>query len=441
MKRMKWTIGLALIAGGATVAQAQSPVQSAFDYQLTSCCEPTCECADPSCCVSDDCGDGCCDDVTCGSTCGCGGGAGGLGFSFCPFDCNLGDPFSISSAVLGDDAALYFGGWTQAGIHTENTRFSFTDNDALAFNDHPGRINLHQQWFFVGKDADGSDGLDWGFRTDVIYGTDAIKTQAFGSPPGTWDYQNGWDRGGGYGWAMPQLYGELAAGDWSVKMGHFFTLVGYEVVTAPDNFFYSHAFTMFNSEPFTHTGAIGTYSGFESVEFYGGWVAGWDTGFNQNQNGSMWLGGASANLSDNVALTYIGYAGNFGAKSNGGDGYGHSLVLDVTVTDSLNYVAQSDYVETGDEDPNGFDSIGLNQYLFYTITDCLALGGRMEWYKLNGDSYQGLTYGLNYKCHSNLVIRPEVRHNWTNEGARTADVFGTEDFNQTVFGVDAILTY
>ncbi len=440
MNRMKWTIGIALIAGGAATAQAQTPVQSAFDYQLTSCCEPTCECAEPSCCVSDDCCGDDCGDVCCGSTCGCGGG-GGLGFSFCPFDCNLGDPFSISSKVLGDDAALYFGGWTQFGFHTDNTRFSFDDNDALAFNDHPNRLNLHQQWFFIGKDADGSEGLDWGFRADLIYGTDAVKTQAFGSPPGTWDYQNGWDNGDGYGWAMPQLYGELACGDWSVKMGHFFTLVGYEVVTAPDNFFYSHAFTMFNSEPFTHSGALATYSGFESVEFYGGWVAGWDTGFNQNQNSSMWLGGASASLTDNVALTYIGYAGNFGAKSNGGDGYGHSLVLDVTVTDNLNYVAQTDYVETGDEDPNGFDSIGLNQYLFYTITDCLALGGRMEWYKLNGTSYQGLTYGLNYKCHANMVLRPEVRHNWTNEGGTTADVFGTEDFNQTVFGMDCIWTY
>jgi hypothetical protein len=35
------------------------------------------------------------------------------------------------------------------------------------------------------------------------------------------------------------------------------------------------------------------------------------------------------------------------------------------------------------------------------------------------------------------VVRPEVRYNWTNESAAN----GTDDFNQTVFGVDAILTF
>ena len=64
-----------------------------------------------------------------------------------------------------------------------------------------------------------------------------------------------------YGWAMPQAYGEVGYGDWSVKVGHFFTPVGYEVVPATGNFFYSHSLTLFNSEPFTHTGVLGTYSG------------------------------------------------------------------------------------------------------------------------------------------------------------------------------------
>ncbi|QDU88634.1 hypothetical protein Pla175_20140 [Pirellulimonas nuda] len=399
--------------------QASSPAPNAFAaVGATPCCD-LCE---------TDCADACGGDVCCGSSCG------GGGFSFCPFHCNLGEPFAVSSLVLNECSPWFFGGWTQAGIHTENTRFSVEDNDALAFNDHPGRINLHQQWLYFGKNADGSDGLDWGFRADIMYGTDAVKTQAFGGNPGTWDYQNGWDRGGGYGGALPQLYGELACGDWSVKMGHFFTLVGYEVVAAPDNFFYSHAFTMFNSEPFTHTGALATYSGFENVEFYGGWVAGWDTGFTQNQGGSMWLGGASVGVTDNVNLTYINYIGNFGAKSAGETGYGHSVVANCTISDRLNYVFQSDYVDAGDV--TGFDSIGVNQYLFYSFNDCLAAGARMEWYKLDGTSYQGLTYGLNYKCHSNIIVRPELRHNWTNEN--DADL---ADFNQTVFGVDAIFTY
>jgi hypothetical protein len=56
---------------------------------------------------------------------------------------------------------------------------------------------------------------------------------------------------------MPQAYVEtnLPIGKGlSVKVGHFYTLLGYEVVTAPDNFFYSHSYSMQYGEPFTHWG-------------------------------------------------------------------------------------------------------------------------------------------------------------------------------------------
>ena len=91
-----------------------------------------------------------------------------------------------------------------------------------------------------------------------MYGVDATDTLAFGNNPSRWDFQDGSGHGQ-YGWAVPQLYTEVATGNLSVIIGHFFKLVGYEVVTSPDNFFYSHSLTMFNSEPFTHTGVLATY--------------------------------------------------------------------------------------------------------------------------------------------------------------------------------------
>ena len=45
----------------------------------------------------------------------------------------------------------------------------------------------------------------------------------------------------------------------NVKAGHFYTPIGYESVPAPDNFFYTHAYTMQYGEPFTHTGLLGNY--------------------------------------------------------------------------------------------------------------------------------------------------------------------------------------
>ena len=60
---------------------------------------------------------------------------------------------------------------------------------------------------------------------------------------------------------------------------HTYELVGYEVVPAPDNFFYSHAYTLYASEPFTHTGWYRQAPRIKGFAPYGGWTMGWDTGF------------------------------------------------------------------------------------------------------------------------------------------------------------------
>ena len=173
-----------------------------------------------------------------------------------------------------------------------------------------------------------------------MYGTDAANTQSFGNNPARWDYQNGLDHGGGYGWAMPQAYVTTNIGDWDVQIGHFYTTVGYEVVQATGNFFYSHAKTMYNSEPFTHTGVLASRTNEAGTDIYVGWTAGWDTGFDQLGDGSSFLGGFSKQLADNIGLTYMTTFGDLGWR---GTGYSHSLVVDITLGEKLSYVLQSDF--------------------------------------------------------------------------------------------------
>src|SRR5690606_37618183 len=108
------------------------------------------------------------------------------------------------------------------------------------------------------------------------------KMQSFGNPGADGRNRGRWDASldhGKYGWALPQAYIEYAKNDWTVKVGHFFTPLGYEVIPSVGNFFYSHSLTMFNSEPFTHTGVLSTWSGIDDITIYAGWTAGWDTGF------------------------------------------------------------------------------------------------------------------------------------------------------------------
>ncbi len=338
------------------------------------------------------------------------------------------DPWTLSP----EDCPTRVGGWVDMGYHS--------GSDGL-LNNRPGKFNLHQSWLWIERTADGEKGLDWGYRADIMYGIDGYDTQAFGNPAGNWDYLNGWDHGA-YAWAMPQLYGTLASGNLNMKFGHFYTPMGYEVVPSPGNFFYSHALEWYNSEPFTHTGVLADYALNDKVKLYGGWSAGWDTGFDELAGGNAWLGGVSLQLSERLAFTYMCMGGNMGWR---GDGYNHSLLFDYTINDRWEYVLESDLVATdGYYDTSAIpaqfnagennDQAGIAQYLFYKINYKLKAGLRAEWWKGDGVSYYEVTYGVNYKPIPNLVLRPEVRHQWCPTAA--------DDFeDNTVFGIDGYVTF
>lgn len=360
---------------------------------------------------------------------------GGLLGNWLPSRSNVGeDPWTLFGRR---DNGLNIGGWFSAGYHEESNGL---------FNTTPDSFSLQQAWLFAEKAADASDGgIDFGYRFDGVYGTDGPDTQSFGNSGSTFDLNPNFTRGGQFGWAIPQAYGEIAAGKWNVKVGHFYTLVGYEVVTAPDNFFYSHSITSFNSEPFTHTGAIASYSVNDDLTIYGGWTAGWDSGFDFAA-GSNFLGGFSRSLSDNATLTYITTFGDFGARSAGNDdAYSHSIVLDMQLTENLNYVVQSDLLRIGS---TGEDNIGLNQYLLYTASDTLSYGARLEWWKADevtgfaphggvfpagggSHSYYETTFGMNYKIDRNITLRPEYRVDWS-------PALG---YSEGFFGMDVVATF
>ena len=266
-----------------------------------------------------------------------------------------------------DGEGLEIYGWTQFGYHDRSTGL---------FNTNPKKGTVHQVWFEFDKASDAdAEGLGLGYHFDLMYGADAPNTSAFGQATG-WDTDIS-DSGNGFGWAMPQLYVEGHVGDWTVMVGKFYTLVGYEVVQATGNFFYSHAKTMYNSEPFTHTGVLASRTNEAGTDVYVGWTAGWDTGFDQLGDGSSFLGGFSKQLGDNIGLTYMTTFGDLGWR---GSGYSHSLVVDVTLSDKLNYVFQSDFTNTsGIGDPA--DNIGVNQYVFYDLNDSMAVVMRLAWWR------------------------------------------------------------
>ncbi|TWT39159.1 porin [Blastopirellula retiformator] len=400
---------------------------------------------------------GCATDTACGcdTSCGCSTGCD----SCCGIDwfpcCEHGDQWQLFGT---NDCGLTIGGWVSAGFYANAGGVkSNTGNAPVPFRGISNTPTVDQVWIYAEKAADAETYcFDLGYRADFVWGADGPDTQAFGyGDRFRWD--NRWntaqDSGDGtalYGSAIPQLYMTAAWSDWELKVGHFYTTIGYEVVTAPDNFFYSHAYTMNYGEPFTHTGAMLTYSGFEDVTFNGGWVQGWDTGFDNWEAQQMFLGGVSLTLSEKAALTWQCVGGSFG--KNGGDSYMNSWVFTYDVGCGWSYVFQHDlgtqYNLTG-QDPEAVYWYGINQYLFKEINDCWKVGTRIEWFDdedgarvgNGGGDYYSFSIGANWTPNANLMVRPELRWDkFDNNDGSTPFYDGTKD-NGFFGGMDVIFMY
>ena len=437
--------------GAAPAAQAPAPIASASDAKSSSaCCDntPACDVAaicdgkGSSCDALANCG---CGATSCDGGCGSGCGSAGILSGIFGGECCLGEPFKL---VPDGICGINVGGWTSVGYHDHANPFSF--------NNYDGRVQLGQQWFYAEKIADGSEGLGLGGRIDYVYGTDAPDTQAFGTANGNWDQS--WDNGrvpnnnnGGYGHAIPQLYGEAAMGDLSVKVGHFFTIVGNEVVQSTGNFFYSRQFTFYNAEPFTHSGALTTYNLDADTQLYNGYVMGWDSAF--DDNGDAYIGGIKRKLNDTFTFLYTTVLGRFGDAVGAVQEKGavHNVILTANLSEKWTFISQTDVLYTnnvgGTTQRNTFGNIN---YLIYKVNDCVSIGNRFEWFNFsgagfvqnqnpvqNGDLYN-YTLGLNYKVNSNLMFRPEARWVWDRER------FGFNEngaSSQTAIGGDMLFTF
>lgn len=349
------------------------------------------------------------------------------------------EPFKL----FPDDpcGGMNIGFWTQVGYHTAGTN-GFGDG---LMNNYPNRVQLHQQWLYLERLVNtGGYGFDWGFRLDYVYGTDGPDTQAFGGQLNDWDF--GWNNGGAYGHAIPQAYLELGYNNLKAKVGHFNRIMGYEVVPATGNFFYSHSYEFYRSEPFTHTGILFDYALADDVTLLGGWTAGWDTGFTRN-GGSTLIGGIRLQLTERLAFSYmtswgdVGFDDALGNPGSDQNGYAHTVLFTFDINDKWQYVLQTNYSDNDILLGDTRDILTLNQYLFYQISERLSVGGRLEWYRdprLDPgagavDEVVSTTVGLNYRPAANVVIRPEVR--W--DDFHSQSIFR----DSTVFGIDAVITY
>ncbi len=346
-----------------------------------------------------------------------------------------GDSIGMGECPLEDDAScrrtgwmkgVRFEGWLDQGgtINTWSPRNR--SNGPVGFNNRSNDFQLNQAYFRMTRDVDQeSECWDIGGRVDFLYGTDANYVsarglEAYDDGTSKWNAQE-------YGLAMPQAYAEVYT-PWfngmSMKFGHFYSPYGYETVTAPDNFFYSHSYECLYAEPFTYTGFLGSKK-FDNFTLQAGMTRGWDS-WDDNGNNMTFLCGFSWENSEKTTTVSLGFTNGRETLNNDmTPRTSYSLVVQQKIGESWEYVFQHDYGCQSDAAIGGGEAnwYGINQYLFYTINDAWKAGTRFEWFHDGGGfrvphadrtaDYYELSSGFNWKPYERLTVRPEIRWDWT----------------------------
>ncbi len=359
-------------------------------------------------------------------------------------------------AAAGWLHSILYEGWLQQGVTINTLSPRNRSNFPVTFNEGSNEYLLNQLYLLLERPVAEGETWDVGGRVDFLYGTDWAYTGAKGlelhddgSP--RWSSEQ-------YGPAMPQLYAQVHTpwcGGMDFKLGHFYTLLGYETVPAVDNFFYSHSYHMQYGEPFTHTGLLGSVP-LGRMRFHAGLTRGWDT-WDDNNNDLGFLGGAEwLSPDERWKVVFAIHTGPeqdeppqaFGTRTT------YSLVLSCQVTERVLYVIQHDQgVDenarlAGTRDANWY---GINQYLIYRINPEWQSGLRLEWFRDEDGfqvnpgvaaSYYELSFGLKYEPHERVICRSELRWDWATGDLPGYRPFGDgTELHQVLVDFDLILRF
>jgi hypothetical protein len=393
--------------------------------------------------------------------------------SFERFDPVLNDEVMSGQIPSGQDWFL-FGEYDRGGVYgwIDGGFIGNFANPASKFNGPYNAVDranepMMNQTYFIAEQTlptDGSAGV--GARADLLYGEDFPLATSLG-----WEVNPGptdWNSGEYYGLAMPQLYGEVGTEDLNVKLGHFYTIVGYEGVPAVGNFFYTKSYSYQFAGPFTHWGGLVNWRASDNVEVNGGLVNGWN-GLASPYSKANFLGRLRIKNDDNSsAVQFAIISGDEGNDFSplyqpqpilvSANRTRYSLLFELRPSNRWEYVFHQWYGAQANGLPDGSTAIwtGIDQYLYWSASDTWKWGARFEWFDdidgtrvgLNRPSnpnhvplpgnYFSLTLGPNWVPTRNFLMRPAFRWDFFSGRSSVRPFNDGVSTNQTMLGFDAI---
>lgn len=252
-----------------------------------------------------------------------------------------------------------------------------------------------------------------GFRVDFDAGRDVPFFRAAGFEAGNFDIEQAF-----------VTYKAPVGDGLTLTFGKFVTLLGAEVIEAPDNFNTSRSFLFGFAIPFTHTGLLLSYPMSEQVEFTLGVVNGWDN-IDDNNDAKSLIGRIGFNIAESFSFAVAGIYGAEQTDRNGPKRWVIDLVSTIKPFPGLTLLFNVDYghedsvpigVALLDTDWGGFALIAN-----YAFTEKFSLSLRGEYLSdsdgartgANQDLWEG-TLTAAYKWVKGFETRLEFRHDQSN---------------------------
>lgn len=345
-------------------------------------------------------------------------------------------PKSTETSLL-EQWGVNVDGWLNAGVAINPDHPDNHFNGPVGFSDRSNELQLNQLYLFLERDPEVGGKVSqwsWGGRLDFVFGSDAFYTRSMGDPGNHWDshllHQSI------YGIAFPQAYLDILAPigrGLRIKLGEFYTIVGIETVTAPNNFFYSRSYTMQFAEPFSHTGILFNYKFFDRIDIQLGAVtgspyAGWDGSFQHYLENWGFVGGISfSSIQTGTSIAITGTHGRLSAK-NEPDANLYSIVIKQDIGKTWHYTLQHDYGWVDNSEANtSAEWYSVVGFLNVDLAEDLSLGVRLEWFRDDDGARVGFparhpvqfghaanyyagTLGLNWKPQPWVTVRPSIRY-------------------------------
>lgn len=224
---------------------------------------------------------------------------------------------------------IMLSGHVEAGTNINPSSPDNNINFGQLFTDRANSFRMNQTTLAAEQDIDSSQStFNWGWRIEGLYGTDARFTHVPGlfdratNSPYQWDLEEGSLSG-----HFPIIFG----GGIDMKIGTYPTPIGYEVIDAPGNFFYTHSYIFNYGIPLKHTGFYATGHVTDMIDLWAGIDSGVNSGLpffrstDNNHTGALLAGFGLNNPIPNLTvlgLAHIGAENGYVSGVNCGLGTG-----------------------------------------------------------------------------------------------------------------------